>query len=227
LRNRLTRFLLGLGVGFACALGLLPAAPAALGQTDPDADKKTKIAALKQEKEQAVEQVKKIVNQPVTRYARVPGLKVTTFKPGWFHDGATKPDFNTVDVRKTQEFPYDPHPFVTSDLTPAAVFKGTDLEFNSMTKFFYSDRTVPKKKLTEPEMLEINRLYRIIGKCDTDIAALLMPTEEPAAAPANETESAPASPPNPPASFIKLKAALGIALVLVLYIIYRSFRRPA
>ena len=33
-----------------------------------------------------------------------------------------------------------------------------------MTKYFYTDRSVPKKKLTEEEMLEINRLYRIIGQ---------------------------------------------------------------
>jgi hypothetical protein len=28
------------------------------------------------------------------------------------------------------------------------------------------DRSVPKKKLTQAEMVEINRLYRIIGKCE-------------------------------------------------------------
>jgi hypothetical protein len=34
-----------------------------------------------------------------------------------------------------------------------------------MTKFFYQDRSLPKKKLTEDEMVEINRLYRIIATC--------------------------------------------------------------
>jgi hypothetical protein len=46
------------------------------------------------------------------------------------------------------------------------VWAGRDLEFNSMTKFFYVDRSVPKKKLTEEEMIQINKLYRIIGRCE-------------------------------------------------------------
>jgi hypothetical protein len=41
-----------------------------------------------------------------------------------------------------------------------------------MTKFFYTDRSVPKKKLTEAEMVEINRLYRIIGKNQTELTLL-------------------------------------------------------
>jgi len=49
------------------------------------------------------------------------------------------------------------------------VFISHDLEFNPMTKYFYTDRTVPKKRLTEDEMLEINRLYRIIGKCEQQL----------------------------------------------------------
>jgi hypothetical protein len=32
-----------------------------------------------------------------------------------------------------------------------------------MTKYFYMDRTLPKKKLTMDEMAEINHLYRVIG----------------------------------------------------------------
>jgi len=55
---------------------------------------------------------------------------------------------------------------VTSDVNPGVVFVGPELEFNSMTKYFYVDRSLPKKKLTEAEMLEINRLYRIIGTCE-------------------------------------------------------------
>jgi hypothetical protein len=47
-----------------------------------------------------------------------------------------------------------------------------DLEFNSMTKYFYLDRTLPKKKLTEAEMLEINKLYRVIGQCVVELNML-------------------------------------------------------
>ncbi|HTL99312.1 MAG TPA: hypothetical protein VL181_10960, partial [Holophagaceae bacterium] len=34
---------------------------------------------------------------------------------------------------------------------------------NPMTKWAYTDRTLPKKRLTDAEMMEVNRLYRIIG----------------------------------------------------------------
>jgi hypothetical protein len=44
-----------------------------------------------------------------------------------------------------------------------------------MTKYFITDRSVPKKKLTEAEMLEINRLYRIIGHCNQQLDELLKP----------------------------------------------------
>ena len=46
------------------------------------------------------------------------------------------------------------------------MFIARNLEFNAMTKYFYVDRTLPKARLSEPEMLEINRLYRIIGSVE-------------------------------------------------------------
>src|SRR4029077_7042722 len=69
-----------------------------------------------------------------------------------------------------RETPYDAHQYVCADTSPNLVYVGRELEFNSMTKYFYKDRTVPKKKLTEAEMLEVNRLYRIIGKCQRELA---------------------------------------------------------
>ena len=41
-----------------------------------------------------------------------------------------------------------------------------------MTKAFYLDPAFPKKKLSETEMLEINGLYRIIGRCEQQLANL-------------------------------------------------------
>ena len=119
--------------------------------------------------ETAIHQVEKIVNQPVAAYRSAPGMNVSTFSPGWFHEGAMKPNFNTVDVRATQETPYDSKEFVTSDLNPNIVFIGRQLEFNSMLKYFYTNRSLPKKKLTQAEMEEINRLYRIIGRCEQQL----------------------------------------------------------
>ena len=52
------------------------------------------------------------------------------------------------------------------------MWDGRELEFNAMTKYFYVDRTLPKKRLTEAEMLEINRLYRVIGSTEQKLAQL-------------------------------------------------------
>jgi len=134
-----------------------------------------KIAALQAEMKTAVQQVDKIDNQPVARLPRRQGMRVSEYKPGWFHEGAVKPDFNNVDVRTSRETPYDQYDYVTSDLNPGIVFVAKQLEFNSNTKYFYKDRSLPKKKLSEAEMTEINRLYRIIGRCEGEIAKLKEP----------------------------------------------------
>ena len=129
-----------------------------------------KFASPKEEMDAAIARVKAIVNQPPPSQPADPGLPVSVYQPGWFHDGASKPDFNTVDVRKTQQFTYAEHPFVTSDVCPGTIFPGAQLEFNPMLKYFYTDRTLPKKRLTSSEMIEINRLYRIIGRCEQQLA---------------------------------------------------------
>jgi len=123
------------------------------------------IAALNAETAEATQRVIAIVNQPVT-HLPLAG-PVDLFSPGWFHPGATEPDFNNVDIRTTQEFPYRGSTYVSSDANPSEMFVGSELEFNSMTKYFYVDRTLPKKRLSESEMLEINALYRTIGQNQT------------------------------------------------------------
>ena len=133
------------------------------------------IAAAKKQINDAVFRVQAIVNQPVTRLARTPDMNVKVYAPGWFHADAQRPNFNSVDVRVTQQASYDGDGYVTSDLNPGLVFVGRELEFNSMTKYFYTDRTVPKRKLTGPEMLEINRLYRIIGQGEEQLSQLQNP----------------------------------------------------
>ncbi len=114
----------------------------------------------------AIARVKAIVNQPARQFVLTPGIWASKYGPGWFHPGAIKPDFNTVDVRATQDTHYSQNRYVTSDLNPGVFFIGAELEFNSMTKYFYVDRSLPKMRLTEVEMLEINFLYRIMGKCE-------------------------------------------------------------
>jgi hypothetical protein len=136
------------------------------------------IAAVKAQKDAAVASVQQIVNQPVTHLKQTPDMSVSVYSPGWFHDGAGTPDFDNVDVRKTQELTYQEHTYVTSDLNPGEVFLGNELEFNSMTKYFYTDRSLPKKKLTEAEMLQINDLYRVIGRCNKELEELQNPESQ-------------------------------------------------
>src|SRR3954469_6853193 len=86
--------------------------------------------AIKAEMDVAIGQVEKIVNQTVPAYHRTKGMHVSEFKPGWFHPGAIKPDFNHVDVRTTRETAgFEQHEYCSSDLNPGLAWKGSDLEF--------------------------------------------------------------------------------------------------
>lgn len=213
--------------GASAATALLTNIPAltslASGTTNEES-----LAAVELAMTNAFQRVLQIVNRPVRAYARTRNLTVATFSPGWFHAGAIKPDFNTVDVRQTQELNYAKSKYVTSDLTPGLVFLGQDLEFNAMTKYFYVNRSLPKRRLTEAEMLEINQLYRIIGRCESEIARRHSPA---ASAPAQSTAAAETVEPPPPAQPLeRLRAiprstrvlyggiaigALGLVLVLL------------
>lgn len=129
-------------------------------------------SSVEAEKQAAIQEVQKIVNQPVKQIPRTEEMDVATYTPGWFHEGASKPDFNNVDVRRFQDTKYGKSQYVTSDLNPGVVFLGQEVEFNPMTKYFYTDRSLPKKRLSEQEMLEINRLYRVIGRCEQKLIEL-------------------------------------------------------
>ena len=119
--------------------------------------------------------------------------------------------------------------YVTSDLNPGVVFIGSQLEFNSMTKYFYVDRTLPKRKLSEAEMLEINRLYRVIGRCEQQLAALLKPSAgrktdgDEDSSPDSETGATVVRGRIPPSRLIY--GGLGILGVLTLYGVYRKWGR--
>ncbi|HEY1848754.1 MAG TPA: hypothetical protein VGG37_06085, partial [Opitutaceae bacterium] len=129
-------------------------------------------AAITYEMNQAFDAVRRIVNQRPRSVPITGGMNVEGYGDSYFHPGAIKPDFNKVDVRASQQLVYDRYEYVSSNMNPGIAFFGRQLEFNPMTKYFYTDRSLPKKKLTEPEMLEINRLYRVIGKCQSELAAL-------------------------------------------------------
>jgi len=132
------------------------------------------VAAVKKRLKDAITAVNLIVNEPPPSVPITPQLKgLVSYGDVWFHPGAATPDFKTVDVRKTQELDnYSRFAYVTSNMNPGVAFPGDQLEFNPMTKMFYIDRSIPKKKLSEDEMLEINRLYRIIGTCQDQLTLM-------------------------------------------------------
>ena len=208
-----------------CACCLLFGSGHIFGQQGNETNRLEQIAALNSEMNQAIEKVKAIVNQPVTRLVRQRGMKVGRFTPGWFHEGASRPDYDNVDVRSTQQFIYDEYPYVTSDLNPGFVFISRQLEFNSNTKYFYVDRSLPKKRLSEAEMVEINRLYRIIGECERRLIALQPPTVPPETVTPAKTGFEVNFSQVPKSNYVKGGIAVGV--VLVLYLIYRIVRPAA
>jgi hypothetical protein len=140
------------------------------------ASSEDEIAALKAQRNDAIFKVQDIVNQPVTHLKRTPDMvDVGDYQDGWFHPGAITPDFDNVDVRASQQLVYSGNKYASSPANPGEVFLGSELEFNPMTKYFYTDRSLPKKKLTEDEMLEINQQYRIIGRCNARLLDLANP----------------------------------------------------
>jgi hypothetical protein len=172
----LVAFFLNGGRGRLVAqLSSTSALPGAATTSNSGGSPQEQIAALELEMTNAYQRVLQIVNQPVRALARAARMRVATYNEGWFHPGATKPDFNTVDIRQSQELIYATNQYVTSNLNPGVVFLGQELEFNAMTKLFYTNRSLPKHKLSEAEMLEINQLYRVIGRCELGIKRIQGP----------------------------------------------------
>ncbi len=124
--------------------------------------------ATRAEMDAAVARIRAIVNQ-------VPS---TVTKPanetGWiegFHPGATKPDFDHTDIVSGRK-PYTVA-YIQMEGAPNVFYRGADCEFNSETKFFYTNRELPKKKLSDSEYQELVRLYRFVGKCQRDLGVIL------------------------------------------------------
>jgi hypothetical protein len=183
----------------------------------------------------ACQRVIQIVNQPVKAYLRGPDMRGWIYKPGWFHPGAIKPDFNTVDIRQSQDLNYAQHKYVASDLNPGVVFLGQDLEFNSMTKYFYTNRVLPKHRLAEAEMLEINKLYRVIGRCEAEIRQLQSPAATETVQPTTARTGVGPTVPSQPFESLRripkrkrlLYGSIAIGILIVLMVSLRLFRKGA
>ena len=154
----------------APSAGTAPPPAAAKGAVSPE----VRIRQLNEELARTVRRVREIVNQPVTQVEVTQGMKIARF-PIWFHPGAGTPNFDTDDVRTTESSANysDPnYDYAACPMHPGIAFLMSDMAFNSATKIFYVDRSVPKKKLAEYELLEINKLYRVIGRDLHELAAL-------------------------------------------------------
>jgi hypothetical protein len=186
------------------------------------------VESVNAEMNAAIQKVKYIVNDPVTPLRRAPGMRVSSY-PTWFHEGASKPDFNTVEVQKTQELSYEKFEYVALASDPNSVYPGKQLEFNAMTKYFYTDRSVPKKKLSESEMAAINQQYRVIGRCEKELEALKKPGGASVGdGETNSSDGVASWMEKVPLSPAKQKYAviLLVAFVLLL-LIYRAVNKPA
>jgi len=194
-----------------------------------------RLVAVELELTNAWQRVLQIVNRPARAYARPRHTQVFIFNEGWFHEGAMRPDFNNVDVRSHQDLVYAKYEYVSSPLNPGVVFLGRDLEFNSMTKYFYTNRSLPKCRLSEAEMAEINQLYRVIGRCEDEILQLLTPATSVAAKSGGSGNMD--DPPEPGQSFARLRAipvrtrvvygGILIGLLVVLVVLLRLLKRTA
>ena len=124
--------------------------------------------ATRAEMDAAVARIRAIVNQVPPAVAKPPN------ETGWiegFHPGATKPDFDNTDIISGRQ-PYTVA-YIQMDGAPDVFYRGADCEFNSQTKFFYTHRELPKKKLSDAEYQELVRLYRFVGKCQRDLGVSL------------------------------------------------------
>jgi hypothetical protein len=113
----------------------------------------------------ALAEAREIINQPMETFPMTPELKEKAgrYPEGWFHPGAEVPNFADPHVERTQNLDDGRYEWITSNLNPDVVFRSADKEFNSQTKFFYVDRTLPKKRLTKDEMAQLDVIYRQIG----------------------------------------------------------------
>jgi hypothetical protein len=184
------------------------------------------IAAAKAEENKAMDEVRRIVNQPVRSFPLTPDMSVTTFQGSWFHWNHGPPNYKGVDVVTCQQLPYAKSTYVNCDVNPGVVYYGRDLEVNGALEYFYNDNTSPKRRLSLAEMNEINRLYRIIGSCEDALLALQPPPPAPPETDTNDVDETAAT--RLLRRIPRLDKADGVLAVLgvvLLYGGYRIFRR--
>lgn len=148
----------------------------------PDALDNQPLIDAQAEIDSATAKIKQIANQPVApvERANLTGYWVnrgSKWIPGWAQQiidlmkGPPEVNFATADVRisqrswaqETTENPDNPVFFVGLKTEPL-FYRAEKVGFNLDLLRFYEDLALPKKQLTEDELIEINRLFRIIAK---------------------------------------------------------------
>ncbi len=109
------------------------------------------------------QQIQAIVNQtPTTR----PDKVGSTVSIG-FHAGAIKPNFKAItlpELKRGREF-YNAETAWMQD-APNVFYLARETEFNPMTKYFYTDRSKAKKRLSDAEYDRLLVLYHRLGELE-------------------------------------------------------------
>lgn len=148
---------------------------AALARTTLPLATPDKVAAGAKEKavktarvdfDKTTHQVQGIVNQTPAIVANPPpGAEVFHYL---IHDGANPPDYKAENLQGTRELWKGQYVYMED--APGVYYRGADCEFNAQTKYFYLNRKVPKKRLTDAEYQELTRLFRQLGQQEKAVA---------------------------------------------------------
>ncbi len=129
-------------------------------------------SAARGEFDKTTKKVQGIVNQVPTIVSKPPaGAEVYHYA---FHPGAEPPNYDAENLASTRELWKGEYAYIEG--VPDVYYRSADCEFNPQTKFFYTSRAVPKKKLTDAEYAELTRLYHQLGQQQKAIASISPPS---------------------------------------------------
>ena len=150
--------------------GIAALARATLPQATPEriaAGLRTKAArTARAEFDRTTRQVQAIVNQTPPVVPKTAGAE--SYHYG-YHPGAEKPDYDAADSLQSKRELWKGE-FVNMDDAPGVFYRSSECEFNPQTKFFYLNRSLPKKKLSDAEYHELTRLYHLLGQQEKTVA---------------------------------------------------------
>ncbi len=93
-----------------------------------------------------------------------------------YHPGANAPDYDAENLLATREIWKGEYAYIEG--VPNVYYRSAECEFNPQTKYFYTSRTVPKKKLSDAEYGELTRLFHLLGQQQKAMANVPPPTAD-------------------------------------------------